>query len=132
MDDLDKLKDLLKSENTRNQQYGQSVEPGYFDELEKKIILGSTQNQTTAKEKSSRKALYMKLVKYSSIAAAIALLFVGFNFFNTNQVDTYAQNSNAEMNVDYLLETEDIYIEDFTEMEGIDEILDELEQQLKN
>lgn len=132
MEDLDKLKDLFRSENTRNKQYGQAVETDYFDALEEKILLGSTQNENTDKTNKNRKSLYIRLAKYSSVAAAVALLIYGISFLSGTPDEVLVDNSTVEYTTDYLLETEDIYIEDFTEIEGIDEILDELEQQLND
>lgn len=136
MDDLDKIKELLKSDNSRHKQYGQSVEPGYFDELEKKINLGLTQKKSEENtEQAKRKPLYISLIKYGSVAAAVALLFVGLNLFNNPESETFVDNSNTEItdeiiDADYILESEDIYTEDFADIDGIDAILDELEAQL--
>ena len=132
MDDLDKLKDILRSSNTKNKQYSQEVEPGYFDKLEEKILLGSTQKNIEEEPKKNKKSLYIRLVKYSTVAAAVALLIFGINFYKKDTEVTYADNTTLQYNTDYLLETGDIYIEDFTEIEGIDEILDELEQQIND
>ena len=132
MDDLDKLKDILRSSNTKNNQYSQEVEPGYFDKLEEKILLGSTQKNIEEEPKKNKKSLYIRLVKYSTVAAAVALLIFGINFYKKDTEVTYADNTTLQYNTDYLLETGDIYIEDFTEIEGIDEILDELEQQIND
>ncbi len=132
MKELNELKELLTSQNTKHKQYGQAVQEGYFEQLEEKIILGSSPKNNNQQHTSKNKSLYISLAKYASIAAAVLLLFFGVSVLTQEQDDTYVDLSNDTFDSEYLLENEDIYTEDLLEIEGIDEVLDELEQQLLN
>jgi hypothetical protein len=132
MDELDRIKKHFKESNTRNEQFGQSVPENYFEELEDKILLGLTQKENEVKSTIKKKTLYTRIVKFSAVAAAVTILFLGVNYFNEAPEDTFAELIEGDIETEYFLENEDLFTEDFLELEGIDEVLDELEQQLNN
>lgn len=129
MDELDNIKKLLKESNTRNKQYGQSVPENYFENLEENILSTYNQSEITSEYKG-RRTLLSRIIKISSIAAAVAILFLSLNYFYEAPTDSFVELVDSDIETEYFLESENLYTEDFLELEGIDEVLDELEEQL--
>lgn len=132
MDELDKLKEKFQESNSKERQYGQEVPSGYFEDLEQKILLGSTQKKTQ-KVTPIKSSVMRNIWRVGSVAAAVMLVFVGVNHFMKDQSqEVYSEIIDTDFETEYFIETEDLYTEDLLEMEGIDEVLSELEEQLKN
>ncbi len=133
MDELEKLRQEQQEKNDRNSQYGQSVPSSYFENLERRILnqVANLETEPIIEVKSKRK-IYT-LLRYGSAAAALLILFLGISKFHTESIETpeYALLNEMEQ-VDYLLKSEEFYAEDLLEIDGIDEVLSELEQQLNN
>lgn len=133
MDELDKLKQEQQEKNDSNSQYGQFVPSSYFENLESRILsqVIDFEKEPIAEVQSKRK-IYT-LLRYGGVAAALLILFLGISKFDSESIETaeYAEVSELEQ-VDYLLKSEEFYAEDLLEIDGIDEVLTELEQQLND
>lgn len=130
MEPLDNIKKKFSQIDETNKSHsGYDVPGDYFQSLEAKILA-----QTVDKESEVRSIRRITIPwKFAAIAASLALVIWSISFLNNGDtIDQYSMlDMSQEDSYELLMGDEiDMDTEDFLELEGIDEILDELEQEL--
>lgn len=131
MEPLDYIKKKFDHSNETNKSHtGYDVPVDYFKSLESKILA-----QTVEKVAVDRPVRRLAIPwKFAAIAASLAIVVWSVAFLNSEDIlaEQFSMNEmSQEDSYNLLMEDEmDLELEDLLEMEGIDEILDELEQEL--
>jgi len=132
MDEFDNLREKAKVHNTATQQFGQTVADSYFDELEGKIFkeVSKKEEQKASENSNSRRLMIWRL---GAVAPAVLIIFFGLSQISNTKIDKVEYSEvNLLENVDYYLETNELYTEDLLDIEGIDDVLSEIEEELNN
>ena len=132
MKSLDDIKKhISESDIPAKRHAGFEVPDNYFQNLSDSILAKATEEEIIVTRK-------INWYRYSAVAASISILLVCIFLLNRNTdsgVDTMAMTDlTPEESYDFILaeDLDDISTEDILDLENIDEILEELEEELRH